>query len=77
VSSESYRVVQEAIYNPLTILEEIISIQENEEESTLKREVDKRRMRLGAARPEQLRREVGLEIWTVSRVRIPVKSTFL
>lgn len=47
----------------------MIKLTETYEEETLKKEVDKRRMRLGAAGPEQLKQEVGREIWGASRVR--------
>jgi len=59
---------QAAIHNSLPILEEIIAILEKDEDEALKREVDKRRMRLGAAGPEQLKKEVGREIWSTSRL---------
>ena len=41
---------------------------ETMEEDTLKREVEKRRTRLGASSPEQLRKEVLLEISKTSQV---------
>lgn len=51
------------------MLEEIVSLIEKEEDEGLKKEVDKRRMRLGAAGPEQLKKDVGREIWGKSQVR--------
>lgn len=61
--------VQAAIHNSLPIVEEIIDILEKDEDEILKKEVDKRRTRLGAAGPEQIKKEVGREIWSTSRVR--------
>jgi len=63
--------IQEAVHNSLPVLEEIITLTEQDEEETLKKEVDKRRMRLGASGPEELRKEVGREIWGSSNVRTP------
>ena len=62
---------QDAIHNGFRILEEVISLSESLEEDTFKREVEKRRMRLGAPSPEQLRRDVFLEISDKSKVRDP------
>ncbi|TFK44590.1 superkiller protein 3 [Crucibulum laeve] len=60
--------IQFALQNSLNTLEEIVNLVEAEEEQTLHREVEKRRMRLGAAGPEQLKKEVGKEIWSKSRL---------
>lgn len=62
---------QDAIHNGFRILEEVLSLSESLEEDTFKREVEKRRMRLGAPSPEQLRRDVFLEISDKSKVRDP------
>jgi superkiller protein 3 len=43
---------------------------ERDEEEVMKKEIDKRRMRLGAEGPEQLRKDVGREVWGSSKVRI-------
>lgn len=61
--------IQSAVYNSLSVIQEIVSLLEKEEDETLQKEVEKRRMRLGASRPEVLRKEVGKEIWSVSQVR--------
>ncbi|KAJ7647495.1 superkiller protein 3 [Roridomyces roridus] len=54
---------QVAVHNTLPVLEEIMAIVETAEEEAFTKEVAKRRTRLGAASPEQLRKEVGIEIW--------------
>uniref|UniRef100_D8QCZ7 Superkiller protein 3 n=1 Tax=Schizophyllum commune (strain H4-8 / FGSC 9210) TaxID=578458 RepID=D8QCZ7_SCHCM len=59
---------QSAVHNSLPILEEMVALLEQDEAEQLKREVEKRRTRLGAAGPEQLRREVGREIWGTSKL---------
>ncbi|KAJ7668399.1 TPR-like protein [Mycena polygramma] len=60
--------MQVAVHNTLPVLEEIIRIIEHEEEAAYTKEVAKRRTRLGAASPEQLRKEVGVEIWGPSQL---------
>ncbi|KAF5372987.1 hypothetical protein D9758_001789 [Tetrapyrgos nigripes] len=55
--------IQSSIHNTLTVLEELVSIVERQEEESFKKEVDKRRLRLGAPGLEQIRNEVGREIW--------------
>ncbi len=60
---------QSALYNGLPILEEIVDLIERQESSYVQKEVERRRTRLGASGPEQLRKEVGREIWAQSRVR--------
>ncbi|KAF7315319.1 Antiviral protein [Mycena indigotica] len=57
---------QAAVHNSLPVVEEIITILEREESSTYAKEVAKRRTRLGAASPEVLRKEVGVEVWSDS-----------
>ncbi|KAJ7497133.1 TPR-like protein [Mycena latifolia] len=59
---------QAAVHNTLPVLEEIIAIVEHDEDDAYAKEVAKRRTRLGAASPEQLRKEVGVEIWGPSRL---------
>jgi superkiller protein 3 len=61
---------QAAIHNSLPVLQEIVSLLENDEDESVKNEVNKRRIRLGASGPEQLKKEVGSEIWGRSRVRL-------
>ena len=57
-----------AVQNSLPIIEEIVSIIEKEEQLTVKNEVERRRTRLGAAGPEQIRKDVGREVWGSSKV---------
>lgn len=45
-----------------------MALHEADEADTIKREVEKRRTRLGASGPEQLKREVGREVWESSPV---------
>ncbi|KAJ7502768.1 TPR-like protein [Mycena galericulata] len=59
---------QAAVHNTLPVLEEIVRIVETSEDDTYTKEVAKRRTRLGAASPEQLRKEVGVEIWGPSQL---------
>ncbi|KAJ6607768.1 superkiller protein 3 SKI3 [Mycena sp. CBHHK59/15] len=66
-STMTYK-TQSAVHNSLPIIEEIISIIERDEEEMYNKEFAKRRTRLGATSPEQLRKEVGVEIWGVSRL---------
>lgn len=61
---------QAAIQNSLPVLEEIVSLHEQEEEEMIRKEIAKRRTRLGAAGPEELQKEVNREILGSSRVRI-------
>jgi superkiller protein 3 len=60
---------QVAIHDALPVLEELVALLEEEEEQLLKKEIDKRRMRLGACDPVQLKKEVGCKIWGASLVR--------
>ena len=67
---------QSAVHNSLPVLEEIISIAEKDESDNFNKEVNKRRMRLGAPSPEEVRKEVGREIWGISKVLLnPFIST--
>lgn len=59
---------QAAVHNTLPVLEEIVHIIEAAEDDAYSKEVAKRRTRLGAASPEQLRKEVGVEIWGPSQL---------
>ncbi|KAL5507335.1 SKI3 [Sanghuangporus vaninii] len=61
---------QTAIHNSLPTLQEIISLTETEEETVLVREIEKRRMRLDSAHasPEELRKQIGLGIWSMSKL---------
>ncbi|KAG5653623.1 hypothetical protein H0H81_011849 [Sphagnurus paluster] len=59
---------QIALHNSLAHLEEIVRLLEIHEQDTLNKEVEKRRMRLGAAGPEILRKEVGRDIWGNSKL---------
>jgi superkiller protein 3 len=56
------------MHNSLPTLEEIVALTEKDEEENLKREIDKRKTRLGAAGPEELKKEVGREVWGTSKV---------
>lgn len=60
--------IQAAVHNSLPIIEEIISIIERGEEVLIKNEFDKRRTRLGGPSPDQLKKDIGVEVWGVSRV---------
>ncbi|KAF8972954.1 hypothetical protein BDZ97DRAFT_1900816 [Flammula alnicola] len=59
---------QDAIHNGFRVLEEVVSLTEALEEDTFKKEVERRRMRLGAPSPEQLRKEVFMEIYNKSQL---------
>ncbi|KAF9456626.1 TPR-like protein [Collybia nuda] len=59
---------QNVVHNSLSTLEEIVGLLETHEEETLKKEVEKRRTRLGAPGPEQLKKEIGVDIWSVSQL---------
>ncbi|CAL1707991.1 unnamed protein product [Somion occarium] len=59
---------QSAFQNSLPVLEEIVAIIEKDEEDTIKNEIARRRTRLGASGPEQLKREVGREVWGSSKL---------
>ncbi|KAK0440394.1 TPR-like protein [Desarmillaria tabescens] len=59
---------QEAVHNGLPILEETVRILEKDEADKITREFEKRRTRLGAGTPEQIKKDVGVEVWSVSRL---------
>jgi superkiller protein 3 len=58
-----------AIHNSLPVIEEIVALMEKEEGDRIKRDVDSRRKRLNAAGPEEVKREVGREVYSISKVR--------
>jgi superkiller protein 3 len=60
---------QTAINNSLPVLEEIVSITERDENKLIESEVGKRRQRLGAPPPEQIRKDVDQEVLGSSKVR--------
>ncbi|KAJ3567050.1 hypothetical protein NP233_g6613 [Leucocoprinus birnbaumii] len=60
--------VQSAVYNELPILEEIVDLLEKQEKSHMDREFERRRTRLGAGSPEQVRKDIGREICSTSRL---------
>jgi len=51
-------------------LQEILSLTESQEEAAFSEEVKKRRTRLGAAGPEQIKKEVFLDISSKSQVSL-------
>ncbi|KAF8891676.1 TPR-like protein [Infundibulicybe gibba] len=59
---------QAAVHDTLPILEEIVALLEAHENGIIIAEVEKRRNRLGAASPEQLKKEVGRSIWGKSQL---------
>jgi superkiller protein 3 len=68
-TSTTTYVAQTAIHNSLPVLEQLILLLESYQDQYLKKEVEKRRTRLGSSPPEKLKKEVGVEIWGTSRVR--------
>jgi superkiller protein 3 len=62
--------VQAAIQDSLPVLQEIVSLLEEDEEEAVKKEVANRRTRLNAAGPEQLKKDVGVQVWGASQVGI-------
>lgn len=67
-------VAQSAIHDSLPMIQEMVQILEKEENEAFTKEVDKRRMRLGAAGPETIRKEVGRELWSKSQVSVDLLS---
>ncbi|KAG9316442.1 superkiller protein 3 [Chiua virens] len=59
---------QVAVHNSLPIIEEIISMIEQDENVFIKNEFDKRRTRLGGPSPDQLKKDIGVEVWGSSRL---------
>ena len=68
-TSSSIFETQEAMHNGFHILQEILKLTQAQEEERFEKEVERRRMRIGAAGPEAVRREVGLEMFSASEVR--------
>ncbi|KAJ3899280.1 superkiller protein 3 [Lentinula edodes] len=60
--------VQTAIYNSLIVIEELITILEGDEDNYLKKELERRRTRLNAGPSDQIRKEIGREVWGKSRL---------
>ncbi|KAG6908388.1 hypothetical protein DXG01_004817 [Tephrocybe rancida] len=67
-SSTTTLVAQTAIHQSLPHIEEIVRLVELHDEETLKKEVEKRRMRLGAPSLEVIKNAVGREIWGPSQL---------
>ncbi|TFY67241.1 hypothetical protein EVJ58_g1753 [Rhodofomes roseus] len=67
-TASSTHPTQLAIQDSLPTLEELISIHEQEETENIEREFQKRRTRLGAAGPEQLKKEVAREFMCPSQL---------
>ncbi|KIJ18985.1 hypothetical protein PAXINDRAFT_109465 [Paxillus involutus ATCC 200175] len=59
---------QAAIHNSLPVIEEIISFTERDEELFIKNEFDRRRTRLGGPSPDQLKKNIGVEVWGTSKL---------
>ena len=68
--STTTSVIQEAVYNSLPILEEIVILIEKDEDETVKKEIDKRRQRLGASIGEELVKEVVRERLGTSKANL-------
>ena len=66
---------QVAVHDGLDVLDEMISLTETLEEDAYKREVEKRRMRLGASSLDQLKKEVFKDISDSSQVQSMPFST--
>ncbi|KAF8629112.1 hypothetical protein AX17_005698 [Amanita inopinata Kibby_2008] len=60
--------IQDAIYESLPVLRETISLVESHEEEIFKKELEKRRTRIGAPNLDQLQMLVGQEIWGSSKL---------
>ncbi|KAF9071064.1 TPR-like protein [Rhodocollybia butyracea] len=60
--------VQVAVYNSLIVIEELVAIIEREEETFIRKEFEKRRTRLNAGPPDQIRKQIGCEVWGNSRL---------
>ena len=66
-STTTFR-IQDAVHNTLAVLEEIIGLVERQEEDYTKKEFEKRRTRLNAGPPDEIRQTIGREIWGSSKV---------
>ncbi|KAI0371043.1 TPR-like protein [Pilatotrama ljubarskyi] len=67
-TSTSIGPIQAAIHNSLSILEELVSIYEQEENTVAQDEIAKRRQRLGAPPVDQIIRDVTLEVLASSQL---------
>ncbi|TFK87083.1 TPR-like protein [Polyporus arcularius HHB13444] len=67
-TSSTTFLAQSAIQDSLPILQELVSIHEQEERAIGDAEVAKRRQRLGALSPEETRKQVALEILSKSKL---------
>ncbi|KAG8917885.1 Superkiller protein 3 [Tulasnella sp. 418] len=67
-ASTTTYLIQEAIYNSLPILQELLSIEEKQEEDFIKTEIEKRRLRLNAPPLAILKQDVRREIFSVSKI---------
>ncbi|TFY78330.1 hypothetical protein EWM64_g5681 [Hericium alpestre] len=61
---------QSAVQNSLPVLEEIVSLLEKDEQETIEQEMKKRRTRLNAGGPEEIKREVGREVYSASKLPV-------
>jgi len=59
---------QTAVHDSLPVLEEVVSLLEAEEQARFTKEFNARRTRLGAPKPEKLKKEINLEICDGSKV---------
>ena len=62
---------QAAIHDSLPILEAVVSLIEADEKETLEREIAKRRTRLNAGSPQDVKNEVVREVYGDSKVTHP------
>ncbi|KLO19533.1 TPR-like protein [Schizopora paradoxa] len=60
--------IQSAVHNTLPVVEEIVGLTEKIEKDTFNKEFDKRRTRLNAGTPAQIKKILGLEIWSKSKL---------
>ncbi|KAG6829553.1 hypothetical protein H0H92_004222 [Tricholoma furcatifolium] len=67
-TSTTTLVAQTAVHHSLPHIEEVVRLVEIQEEETAKKEVEKRRTRLGAPSLEILKNEVGREVWGTSNL---------
>ncbi|KAF9529299.1 superkiller protein 3 [Crepidotus variabilis] len=67
-TSSSTFEAEDSIHNGFRVLQEIVELVEAQEDEIFKKEAERRRTRLGAAGPEQIKREVFLEIASVSKL---------
>ncbi|KAH9895045.1 TPR-like protein [Cubamyces lactineus] len=60
--------IQLAIHNSLPVLEELVSLYEEEEQGVIQSEISKRRTRLNAPPADQIQRDVTLEVLSTSQL---------